>query len=185
MTSMLYHHPVRWHRGRPTDLAHRFTRRRRVPSTVQPRERVVLRATGSTGGEMVLTDFALHLRERDGMWRRIRWIDIESVGWDAPRRTAVLHLWPEGTTGGSRSVALPTTRRVSDVVAEAVTASQLLRRPVSLAADVTAVITALREPGEATIRWRIAFIPPSAAGRRAVEEAAQQALTEIRALAGC
>src|SRR5690349_16958175 len=129
MSTLSFPHQLRW-RTSPTTTAPRHMRLpRRSPTSVEPDERILFRAADPSGAEVIVTNRALHLPDADTAWRRLRWVDIESVGWDAQRSLTVLTLWPD-PAGRSARVTVSASRRVSAIVSEAVTASQLIRRRV-------------------------------------------------------
>jgi hypothetical protein len=183
MSSLPLPHLVRWRAATATTPARRVQPRQR-PGTLEPGERILLRAADSADAAVVATDRALHLADPDLIWRRVRWTDIDAVGWDPDRRAVLLRLWPDGA-GNVCHVVVASDRGLASLAAERVGASQVLRRRVQLSPTVGATVTALREPKAGEIRWRVDLTPPTAATEPAIADAAERVLAELRGLAGC
>jgi hypothetical protein len=183
MSSLPLPHLVRWRAATATTPARRVQPRQR-PGTLEPGERILLRAADSADAAVVATDRALHLADPDLIWRRVRWTDIDAVGWDPDRRAVVLRLWPD-SAGNMRRVVVASDRRLASLAAEVVSATQVLRRRVQLSPSVGATITAVRDAQAGGIRWRVDLAPPTAAAEPGIAAAAERALVELRGLTGC
>ncbi len=149
--------------------------------------RVLARCTLRDGGSAMATDRALIVAGPDGLRHRLDWADIAEVGWSASDAATVIATWP-GTRTTRGTALLRSDRRFAAVVAERVATSQVLRRRVSLTESVDATIVATRVSArDTTVTWRV-MIDPGAVdgvGRAAVAAAADHAIAELKALAGC
>jgi hypothetical protein len=168
------------HRRRAHDQSAR--RSAYLPATLARNERVLAHADIAHDGVAVGTDRALHIRDGHGLWRRIAWTDVASAGWSPAQATTVVRLWPDDPRA-EREMHLPTRPGFGAFAAERVSSTRLLSRHVQVTADATAHVTALREPGEVEVIWRVYFDSAGAAddGDRAV--GLQRTLAELRALA--
>lgn len=184
MSSLPLPHSLRWH-----SVALRLPHVRNSATEIRPcslvrGERILIRYRSPVGNMAIATDQAVHIGNSDDAWQRIRWTDVQSVGWDEAGSAAVLRLWPDGT-GEGRAVTVAADRRFGSFAVEAVTASRLITRSVRLTPTITATITALRDPAAQTAYWRVDLSPATARDDPAIVAAARAAVAEMRALTGC
>lgn len=184
--SVLTAHNWRWPAHRAAHAAPRDLR----PShavvaglALERHERVLTAARDHNGERAVATDRALLLVGAHGRHRRVPWMDIAEVTWQPASRRLIVALWPE-SAGQPPALAVRVDRAFASFAAERVAAAQVLCRHVQLTETVAALVLATRTPGADEVRWRVLF---DAGGDDdpAIVVAAQRALAEVRALAGC
>jgi hypothetical protein len=152
--------------------------------TLARRERVLAREDFSDRGLVIGTDRAMYLRDGASAWRRIAWIDVATAAWSGRTDGTVLRLWAvDGDTGTELQV--PTGAAFAVFAAERVSSTQVMCRRVQLGAGSCATVTALRQPGQHAVVWRVRLDPGCDGDDAALAAAGSAALRELRALAGC
>src|SRR5689334_10155782 len=93
------------------------TAARESPPTLTVGERILVRQENVVG-----TDTAVHVN-RDDLWHRIPFTDVDMALWDSAASRLVVRLWTDG--GSGTSVRVPGDRRFASFVNERVTSTQV------------------------------------------------------------